>query len=215
MTFPFGHGLSYTTFAYSDLTVTSGADGLTVELTVTNTGTRDGREVVQVYLGLPGSAVARPRRELRGFAGVVVPQGQSVPVQISIGRDDLAYWDIRVGRFVVEGGDYEVSVGASSRDLRLFAAAPVAGDEVRVPLTLDSSLAEVLADPVASAGLTPLFESMMSGMGAGDDDSGAAMGVDLGAMIGSIPIGRLPVFSGGAVTAQSLQTILDDANARR
>ena len=137
--FPFGHGLSYTAFQYSDLMlstlrprVVAGSDthaqdearsrsgdrdsGITVGLTVTNTGDRDGREVVQVYVGVEDSSVIRPVRELKGFANVAIAKGESVPVTIEIAREDLAYWDTRLHAFAVEPGTYTVAVGASSRD---------------------------------------------------------------------------------------------------
>ena len=85
---------------------------------VTNTGGRDGREVVQVYVSLPGSAVRRAPRELKAFANVAIAAGQTAEVALSIDRADLAYWETRLGRWVVEGGEYHCAVGASSRDLR-------------------------------------------------------------------------------------------------
>ena len=118
VSFPFGHGLSYTTFDYADLAVTAEADGFVVRVTVSNTGDRDGHEVVQVYASLPGSSVVRAPRELVAFERVWVAAGESVPVELRVARDDLAYYDTRVGGWVVESGEYVVEVGASSRDLR-------------------------------------------------------------------------------------------------
>ena len=91
---------------------------------------------------------------LAGFAPVDLAPGESQEVTITVRRADLAYWDRRVDRFVVEGGSYTVSVGASSRDLRLTGQVTVAGDGLRIPLTLNSTIMEVLADPVAG----PLVE---------------------------------------------------------
>ena len=79
----------------------------------------DGREIVQVYLGAATSSVSRPPRKLKGFANVGVAAGESVPVSVFIPRDDIAYWDTRVHRLVVESGSYTVHVGSSSRDIRL------------------------------------------------------------------------------------------------
>ncbi|HET8989460.1 MAG TPA: glycoside hydrolase family 3 C-terminal domain-containing protein, partial [Humibacillus sp.] len=98
--YPFGHGLSYTTFAYSDLSVTADADGLSVSVTVTNTGERDGREVVQVYTGLSASEVARPPRELKSFASIALAAGESRVVELDVRRADLACWDVRTGTWV-------------------------------------------------------------------------------------------------------------------
>ena len=85
VSFPFGHGLSYTTFEYSGLQVTADDEGLLARLTVTNTGGRDGREVVQVYVGLPGSSVVRAPRELKAFAKVWVRRGAVPDVELRRG----------------------------------------------------------------------------------------------------------------------------------
>lgn len=210
--FPFGHGLSYTDFEYSDLAVSASTDGgISVSLLVTNTGDRDGREVVQVYVGTEASSVVRPVRELKGFANIAVPQGGSVPVTIEIAADDLAYWDTRFGEFVVEGGTYRVDVGASSRDLRLSGSVEVAGSGRRVPLTLESSIAEVLADPAGAAAFAPLIEAMTAGLSGGE--SGNAIGVDMSAMMGSIPIDRLVAYSSGMLPREVLEQLLAQANA--
>ena len=145
--YPFGFGLSYTTFGYGQATATASAAGIEVRVPVTNTGDRDGREVVQVYVSLPGSTVSRARRELKAFASVPVKAGETADVVLTIDRDDLAYWDTRLDRWVVEGGEYHCAVGASSRDLRTTAVVAVQGDDARVPLTGESTLGEWLADP--------------------------------------------------------------------
>jgi beta-glucosidase len=133
--YPFGFGLSYTTFAYGQATATVTDQGIEVRVPVTNAGDR--REVVQVYVSLPGSAVKRAPRELKAFASVPVAAGATEDVVLTIDRGDLAYWDTRINRWVVEGGDYHCAVGASSRDLRTTAVAGVRGDDAPVPLTAD------------------------------------------------------------------------------
>jgi beta-glucosidase len=208
VTYPFGHGLSYTTFGYDGLRVSTGEDSVEVRVTVTNTGDRAGREIVQVYAGLPGSSVARPARWLAGFAAVDLEPGESREAAVNVRRDDLAYWDRRVERFVVEGGVYEVSVGSSSRDTRLTARADVAGDALAVPLTLDSTLAEVAAHPVAGPLLAERFPAVFPAPG-GDD---ATLGVSLFDLISASPVGRMVSFSRGAVTREMLQRLLDSAN---
>jgi beta-glucosidase len=210
VSYPFGHGLSYTTFGYSGLRLACAADGIEVRVTVTNTGQRAGREVAQVYVGLPGSAVSRPPRALAGFAGADLAPGQSREVVITVRRDDLAYWDLRLDRFVVEGGEYTVCVGASSRDLRLTGHIEVPADKVRIPLTLDSTIVEVLADPVAG----PLVGAAFAALMPSDDPAAAsALGVDLLSLIGSAPISRMISFSGGSVTREQIEQLLAAANA--
>ena len=114
-----------------------------------SSGTRDGREVVQVYTGLAGSSVQRAPRSLAGFASVELAAGESREVEVRVRRDDLAYWDVRVDRRVVEGGELSVEVGASSRDIRLTGTVAIDGDAVRLPLSMESSIADVMADPIA------------------------------------------------------------------
>ncbi|MDI7252237.1 MAG: glycoside hydrolase family 3 C-terminal domain-containing protein [Actinomycetota bacterium] len=123
--FPFGFGLSYTTFEYRDLRL-SGAEipaegSLTVEAEIANTGRRAGEEVVQLYVGYPASAVDRPVKELKGFARVNLEPGESKRVSFTLRAADLAYYDATAGKWVVERTDYEVYVGASSapEDLHL------------------------------------------------------------------------------------------------
>ncbi|MBD0023853.1 beta-glucosidase [Gordonia pseudamarae] len=216
VTYPFGHGLSYTTFGYDGLAVESGADGIRVTLRLTNTGDRDGREIVQVYLGADTSSVARPPRELKGFANVGVAAGESVPVSILLTRGDIAYWDTRIHDFIVESGSYTVYVGSSSRDIRLTAGVEVTGDAVRLPLTLESTIAEVTADPAAAEAVKPLTDALFGGTredAQGDQDtSGGSLGTDVAAMMASVPLGRLVDFSGGRLPREYLQSILEQAN---
>ena len=120
--YPFGYGLSYTTFDYSDLKVTreAGAKEYTVTLNVTNTGDVAGAEVVQMYLGRASqSLVYRPAKELKGFTKVYLEPGETKEVTFTFGREELQYWSIKLDKWVVEGGAYDVMIGASSADIRL------------------------------------------------------------------------------------------------
>ena len=162
VSYPFGHGLSYTTFAYSEPSASQSDDGaVTIAVTVTNTGTREGAEVVQVYSALAGSSVKRAPRSLVGFTKVLLAPGESREVEVRISRADLAYWDTRVGTWIVEGGDYTFVVGASSRDLRARVDLAIDGDAVLIPLTHESTIAELLDHPVAGPMIKPAL------MGAG------------------------------------------------
>ena len=127
--FPFGHGLSYTSFAYSDLTAS--ADGVT--LTVTNTGTRAGMEIVQLYVAKPDAKIFRPAQELKGFAKVPLRPGESRTVVIPLDDKAFRYWNTQSNRWEVEGGQDELRIGASSADIRLTAAVEVAGTDAPDP----------------------------------------------------------------------------------
>ena len=127
--FPFGYGLSYTSFAYSDLKVT--ADSVT--LTVTNTGARDGAEIVQVYIAKPGAEIFRPVQELKAFARVPLAAGESRTVTLPLDDKAFRYWNTRTDCWEVEGGRYEVRVGASSADIRLTANVDIRGTNAPDP----------------------------------------------------------------------------------
>ncbi|WP_296665758.1 glycoside hydrolase family 3 C-terminal domain-containing protein [Demequina sp.] len=116
--FPFGHGLSYTAFDYTGLTVRKSGDGYSVTVTVTNVGPREGSDVVQVYVRRPESVAYRPEKELKGFAKVHVASGESQKVTIKLDRRAFAVWDVRSQEWRVESGEVEVLVAASSTDIR-------------------------------------------------------------------------------------------------
>jgi beta-glucosidase len=123
--FPFGFGLSYTTFALSDLHVTpseANPDGsITVSFNVRNSGERAGAEVAQVYVGDPSAAVPRPVKELKGFERVFLKPGQTEQVSLKLNRRSLAYWDVRSGNWKVDSGKFVVYVGDSSENVPLRA----------------------------------------------------------------------------------------------
>ena len=127
--FPFGYGLSYTSYAYSDLKVT--ADSVT--LTVTNTGARDGAEIVQVYIAKPGAEIFRPAQELKAFARVPLAAGESRTVTLPLDDKAFRYWNTRTDGWEIEGGRYEVRVGASSADIRLTADVDIRGTNAPDP----------------------------------------------------------------------------------
>lgn len=129
--YPFGHGLSYTEFAYSNLKVT--AEGVT--LTVTNTGEMDGAEVVQVYVGLPGAEVFRPEKELKGFVKIFLKKGESREVSISFDDKTFRYWNEKTGGWETEGGSYRIMVGASVMDIRLTGSVSITGTTKTNPCT--------------------------------------------------------------------------------
>ncbi|PRY29975.1 beta-glucosidase [Pseudosporangium ferrugineum] len=147
--YPFGHGLSYTTFGYDGLTTTTDADRVRVTLTVTNTGPRPGTEIVQVYVTDPQAAVYRPEQELRGFARVTLAPGESERVTVELGRRAFAYWHPALRRWTVEAGAFGIRVGASSRDIRLETTVELPGDDVTPPLAAESSVEAWLAHPAA------------------------------------------------------------------
>lgn len=116
--FPFGHGLSYTAFAYDTITLTQDAKTIRVRVTITNTGTRDGAEVVQAYIGYDAETENRPTYALRGFEKVTLAAGASVTVAMTIPLEALAIYDLDTSGWRLRGGAYTAYVGASSMDIR-------------------------------------------------------------------------------------------------
>lgn len=121
--YPFGFGLSYTTFEYSQLKV----DENGIQVTVTNTGAYDGAEVVQMYVGLPNAIVFRPEKELKGFKKVFIKAGESARVSIPFDDKTFRYWNVKTNQWEIEMGNYEIMVGASVSDIRLKEVLAVQG----------------------------------------------------------------------------------------
>src|SRR5829696_6344666 len=210
VSYPFGHGLSYTSFEYTDLTATltgSAEDdtlAVTVACTVTNTGQRAGKEVVQLYVTDPESSVARPPRELKGFAKTAtLSPGEGQTVTFRLRSRDLSYWSIRQHRWVLEGGTFLLSVGASSRDLRLTTTVELTAPPQTVELDGMSTLEEWLAHPVG-AGL--LRETI------GVDERGRPRGIlgdeELIRVIGNFPISTLAAFPGLGIDHATVDHLL-------
>ncbi len=131
--FPFGHGLSYTTFEYSDLKLSSKNikedETLTLTFNITNTGMFDGQEIAQVYVSDIESTIFRPKKELKGFKKVFIKAGETETVTIELDKRSFAYYNVEIKDWAVESGEFEIIVGASSRDIRLTAKVNVTGDD--------------------------------------------------------------------------------------
>ena len=127
--FPFGYGLSYTTFSYGDLK----ASDKEVSFTLTNTGSVDGAEVAQLYVGKSDAQVFRPAKELKGFAKVFLRAGESKTVTISLDDKAFRYFNVQTNRFEVEGGTYQVMVGASVADIKLTGSVTAVGTGAENP----------------------------------------------------------------------------------
>ncbi len=121
--YPFGYGMSYTTFSYSDLKMDAGG----ATFTLTNTGKCDGAEVVQLYVGLPNAIVFRPEKELKGFKKVFLKAGESKEVRIEFDDKTFRYWNVKTNAWEIEEGVYHIMVGASVADIRLESEMRVEG----------------------------------------------------------------------------------------
>ncbi|PWV50246.1 glycoside hydrolase family 3 C-terminal domain-containing protein [Nocardiopsis sp. L17-MgMaSL7] len=204
--YPFGHGLTYTTFSYSELEVVPNGDGAwTVSFTVTNTGERAGQEVAQLYAGVEQDLPTRPRHELRGFAKVALEPGGSTRVDLPLTGRDLSVWDPRDQRWSLAAGTYTVAVGASSRDLPLRGEITTGGDRYVRPLTKHCTVGEWRSHAVGG----PVMEEIIAGFPGLDD-----LPPEMLEMAGSLPILTLRTFGLG-VTEEMLDLLVDDVEARR
>ncbi|MGV2982119.1 glycoside hydrolase family 3 C-terminal domain-containing protein [Microbacterium sp. AGC85] len=188
--YPFGHGLSYTTFAYESMEVTAtGENTWDVRIGVHNAGDRVGSEVVQLYVAAQASGVARPSHELRDFRKVRLSPGERSNIAFEVTARDLSHWNAREQRWQIEPGDYRIEIGASSRDIRVSADVHSAGDRVVLPLRLDSTLEEWAAHPLGA----DIVARMRAGIPAEIADSAP----ELAAMVLSTPVIKLATWGLG------------------
>ncbi len=135
--FPFGFGLSYTTFDYSDMKIEENCDVIIVSATITNTGSRFGEEIVELYVKAPKTDVYKPEKELRGFTKVYLEAGESKEVKIAINKADLVYFNAKEKRYVIESGDYEFQLCSDCETVKLSETVTITGENVSSPYGKD------------------------------------------------------------------------------
>lgn len=218
--FPFGYGLSYTTFAYSNLKLSAeqikDTDTLTVSVDVTNTGSMAGKEVVQLYVSDVESTVIRPVKELKGFDKVDLQPGETKTVTFTLGKRAFAYWNTQIHDWHVESGEFRILVGKSSRDIQLEETVTVEST-VKLPVhfTLDSTFGDLMQDKKAREILEPMMKLDMVG-GQEEDSDVAASAISsemMEAMMKYMPLRGVLSFSSGKVSLEQLQGLLDQLNA--
>ena len=195
--YPFGHGLTYTTFDYSNLEVAR--DGSRASVTVTNTGSRPGKHVVQLYVAAPQGPVSVPRRELRAFEKVLLEAGASITITFELDDRAFSHWDVRTSAWLVSGGDYEIEIGRSASDI-VLSRTVVRRAAKPARLTLDSRVSEFLAHPVTG----PIMARA-----AGNATDGAASLLD---MVASMPMRRLMRFPGVGESLSRIGILIAVAN---
>ncbi|HEY8443469.1 MAG TPA: glycoside hydrolase family 3 C-terminal domain-containing protein [Clostridia bacterium] len=131
--FPFGYGLSYTSFELKDFKLKTDNDNIIVNLTIKNIGDFDGAEVIQVYVGKPDSAVVRVKKELKAFKKAYLRKGEKSEVSLIIPKSSLAFYNTAEKRWTLESGEYKIFVGASSADIVFESAVKIEGEEFRLP----------------------------------------------------------------------------------
>jgi beta-glucosidase len=194
--FPFGHGLSYTSFAYSNPRLSSAVfkdvDGLTVWVDVTNTGPLAGKEIVQLYVHDRQSGLPRPRKELKGFAKVELQPGETKTVTIALDQRAFAYYHPGYRQWITEDGEFDLLIGASSADIRCCLAVTLQSTQaLPCRLNSESTIREWLDDRRGKAVLEPLFQQMVAQMGqalGGDAGGAGGIGMDTQGFLLDMPL---------------------------
>lgn len=214
--FPFGYGLSYTTFEYADLKVDrtelTDQDEVNVQVRVTNTGDRAGKEIVQLYVSDVESTVIRPVKELKAFAKVALEPGESKVVSFTLNKRSFAYYNVDMKDWHVETGEFEIQVGSSSRDIHVQTRVNVESTATFLPTyTRNSTLGDIQRDPAHKKLLEQALQQFQETSGFGGEDAGDHADM-MDAMMKYMPLRALVAFSGGAMTEEAMNELLEQLN---
>ncbi len=223
--FPFGHGLSYTTFEYSNLKIENSmkkihvreSDKVKVTVDVSNTGSRAGKDVVQLYVSAKDSKAIRPVRELRGFEKVELQPGETKTVSFELDSRAFAYWNRDISDWYVETGAYEIQIGKNAQEILLSAEVEVESEKViKKVFHINSTLGEIMADPKGKAVLEQAMSAGAMGSGAAEAAEGAqaddAISAEMmAAMMEAMPLRQMLSFVPG-VTRESLEQLVAALN---
>jgi len=214
--FPFGYGLSYTTFEYADLkidrTELTDQDEVNVHVRVTNTGDRAGKEIVQLYVSDVESTVIRPVKELKAFAKVALEPGESKVVSFTLNKRSFAYYNVDMKDWHVETGEFKIQVGSSSRDIHVHTRVNVESTATFLPTyTRNSTLGDIQRDPAHKKLLEQALQQFQEASGFGGDDAGDHADM-MDAMMKYMPLRALVAFSGGAMTEEAMNELLEQLN---
>lgn len=220
--FPFGHGLSYTTFAYSNLVVEKDrikeSEEIKVTVDVTNTGKCAGKEVVQLYVGKKKESTIRPIRELRAFDKVELQPGETKTVEFTLNNRAFAYWETEIHDWYVESGKYEIQIGKSASEIVLSTEIHVE-TEKKIPkvYTANSTFGEVMADPKGRAifeamGKEMNIEESMASMADSQGGEGVISRKMMLAMMEGMPLRSIMMFVPG-IQPEMIEKLVETLNA--
>ena len=212
--FPFGHGLSYTTFAYSnmklDKTEMDDTDTLTVQVDVTNTGDCFGKEVVQLYVMPPKGNVIRPVKELKGFEKIGLEPKETKTVTFTLEKRAFAYYDTDLQAWNVESGSYQIALGQASRTILAKQEVAIRSTtEKRPELNMDTTFGDIMEIPGAKEVMAE-FAGALSIFGQMEGDTlGEGTGDMMEAMMRYMPLRGLIAFGGGKLTFEDTEKLLE------
>ncbi len=216
--FPFGHGLSYTTFSYSDLKLyaknITDRDSLTLSVTVRNTGHVAGREVVQLYVRDVESSVIRPVKELKGFEKIELAPGESKVIVFTLDKRAFSFYNEKTHDWFVESGDFEIMIGSSSRDIKLSSSIHVeSNDKVPFICTPDTTMGDIMK---LKNGVK-YIEKLVGEFGKNLEGDGAELGeatrLMMEAQMRDNPLHVMVSFSDETITHEEIAAICDKVNA--
>ena len=212
--FPFGHGLSYTEFAYSDLklsaTEITDKDQLQVSLTVSNTGKVTGKEVIQLYVADPESSVQRPPKELKAFDKIELKPGESKEVSFTLNKRDFSYYSKVYNRWLAESGKFEILIGSSSRDIRLQGGLTLSNTEkLNYKMTNFSFFSEFWSNPQLKPLLIAFMPNWIKAM---TPEGKPVEEAKIEDFLQQQPLIKFPYFTGGEVDEQKIQAFVEQIN---
>jgi beta-glucosidase len=219
--FPFGFGLSYTTFAYTDLQLVQSditdQDTVQVRVKVKNTGNRFGKEIVQLYVSDVASKMIRPEKELKGFAKIALKPGEEQTVSFLLDKRSFAYYNVQLKDWHVESGEFEIMIGSSSRDIVLRSTLNVQSTTEIVPtFHRNTTMGDLMENPKASPLLAQLQNMAPQPESHSDSKSESQSEVVTEEMMKAImqymPLRALLPFTGGAMTEEMLAALLEQLN---
>lgn len=213
--FPFGYGLSYTTFEYSNLVVSEknirDDEQVTVSVDVTNTGSSGGKEVILLYVRDIESSVIRPAKELKGFAKADLQPGETKTITFTMDKRSFAYYNVDLADWHVESGEFEILIGRSSKDIVLKDTVKVESSVAIQPVYhRNSTIGDLMGNSRAQALIMDWINKTPFGAMAEQDGEGADM---MKAMMKDLPLRGLVGFSGGALTEKAMEDLLLQLNS--
>jgi beta-glucosidase len=216
--FPFGFGLSYTSFEYSHLSISNkemkDSEAVTISVNVKNIGDRAGKEIIQLYVKDVASSVIRPEKELKGFEKVELLPGEEKTVTFSLDKRAFAYYNVELKDWHVETGDFEILIGKSSKEIvlngRIFVQSSVT---IRKPVHRNTTIGDLFSNPI----IAPLAKDLLAKanennpLANADQEDGEASEM-MAAMMKYMPLRALVNFSQGAFTEELLTEIIQQLN---